>query len=710
MAVAPSDSSGASGWRTVRRVSPYLWPEDAPDLRRRVVLAMVALTLGKLATVVTPFFFKAAVDGLAPTDPKAQVGYLVAAGPVALTLFYGLMRLAGVGFAQLRDGVFAQVGQRALRRLALETFGHIHALSLRYHITRRTGGLSRIIERGVKGVDFLLRFLLFSIVPLILELVLVGAILFFVFDVWYLVVVTVTIAVYVWFTFKVTEMRVRIRERMNERDTDANQKAIDSLLNFETVKYFNAEAREAGRYDRSMQGYETAAVQTAVSLSWLNFGQTLLITIGLVIVMVMAAQGVEAGRYTVGDFVMVNAYMIQIMMPLGFLGTVYREIRQSLVDMAAMFDLLGQPAEIVDKPGAPPLSITAGRIEFRGVDFAYETERSILRGLNLTVEPGQTVAVVGPSGSGKSTIGRLLFRFYDVTGGAVLIDGQDVRDVTQVSLRSQIGIVPQDTVLFNDTIYYNIAYGRPEASRAEVEAAARAAQIHDFVSRLPLGYDTMVGERGLKLSGGEKQRVGIARTLLKDPPILLLDEATSALDSETERGIQELLEGDGGGAQRHHHRAPAVDGGRCRPDRGARPRPDRREGDACGAARPGRALRADVDAAADGARRGGRGGDRRRLSLGAVGRGRCSDWSGWSRSRPSPWRPDALERATRSAARSRVRTTRCWSCRRRCCRRRWASRGSGGRWALAPPGPGGNRAPRRIGGAACTTVIPSSAR
>ena len=537
----PAETSRESGWRTVRRVAPYLWPADAPELRRRVALALAALLLAKAATVVTPFFFKAAVDALAPADPGKQLGYLVAAGPVALTLFYGLMRLAGVGFAQLRDGIFARVGQRALRLLALETFRHIHALSLRYHITRRTGGLSRIIERGVKGVDFLLRFLLFSIVPLILELVLVGAILFFVFDVWYLVVVALTIWIYVWFTFKVTEWRVEIRRRMNDRDTEANQKAVDSLLNFETVKYFNAEGREARRYDGSMKGYEAAAVETQVSLAWLNAWQTFLITVGLVAVMVMAAKGVQAGRYTVGDFVMVNAYMIQITLPLNFLGTVYREIRQSLVDMGTMFDLLEQPAEVVDRPGARPLVVTAGRIEFRDVAFAYEAERAILRGLNLVVEPGQTVAVVGPSGSGKSTIARLLFRFYDVTGGAILIDGQDLRDVTQSSLRAQIGMVPQDTVLFNDTILYNIAYGRPEASRAEIEAAARAAQIHDFVSRLPQGYDTVVGERGLKLSGGEKQRVGIARTLLKDPPILLLDEATSALDSETERGIQDSL-------------------------------------------------------------------------------------------------------------------------------------------------------------------------
>jgi ATP-binding cassette subfamily B protein len=536
-----------SGWRTIRKVSPYLWPENDPGARMRVVLALVALLLSKVATVTTPFFFKEAVDTLAPEPGAAQPAFMLVTGAVGLVTAYGVMRLAGVGFAQLRDGIFAKVGQHALRALALETFQHIHALSLRYHITRRTGGLSRIIERGVKGVDFLLRFLLFSIFPLILELVMVGAILFWVFDVWYLVVVALTIWLYVWFTFRVTEWRVAIRKRMNERDTDANQKAIDSLLNFETVKYFGAERREAERYDASMEGYEKAAIQTATSLAWLNFGQTVIITAGLVAVMVMAALGVQRGTLTVGDFVMVNAYMIQITMPLNFLGTVYREIRQSLVDMAAMFDLLEQPSEVVDRPGAKRLEVTAGRIEFRNVAFAYETERAILRNLDLTVEPGQTVAVVGPSGSGKSTIGRLLFRFYDVNSGAILIDGQDLRDVTQESLRAVIGVVPQDTVLFNDTIYYNIAYGRPEASRAEVEAAARAAQIHDFVAALPQGYDTTVGERGLKLSGGEKQRVGIARTLLKNPPILLLDEATSALDTETEREIQESLRAMGRG-------------------------------------------------------------------------------------------------------------------------------------------------------------------
>ncbi|MCL4123917.1 UNVERIFIED_CONTAM: hypothetical protein GTU68_062726 [Idotea baltica] len=423
----------------------------------------------------------------------------------------------------------------------------MHRLSLRYHITRKTGGLSRIIERGVKGVEFLLRFMLFSIGPLILELLFIAGILFFVFDVWYLAVVVVTIGIYIWFTFAVTEWRVKIRKEMNDQDTDANQKAIDSLLNFETVKYFGAEEREAMRYDESMRGYEAAALKTNYSLAFLNFGQSLFITVGLVGVMVMAAFGVQRGDLTVGDFVMVNAYMIQITMPLNFLGTVYREIRQALVDMSEMFELLEQPAEVVDKPNAKALRVSGGQIKFDGIDFGYNADRQILDDLNITVEAGKTLAVVGPSGSGKSTIGRLLFRFYDVDGGAVKIDDQDIRDVTQSSLHMMLGIVPQDTVLFNDTIGYNIAYGRDGASQAEIIAAAKSAKIHDFVLSLPDGYQTTVGERGLKLSGGEKQRVGIARTLLKDPPILVLDEATSALDTETERDIQESLRGLGRG-------------------------------------------------------------------------------------------------------------------------------------------------------------------
>jgi ATP-binding cassette subfamily B protein len=528
-----------SGWRTIRKVAPYLWPSDKPWVKRRVLLALGFLLVAKLVAVATPFLYKAAVDVL--TGDGGSAAWLLGIGAVGVTVAYGVGRAANVGFQQLRDAVFARVAQRALRQLALETFEHIHALSMRYHITRRTGGLSRIIERGVKGVEFLLRFLLFSVGPLILELLLTGIILAVVFDINYLIVLTVTIAIYIWFTFKVTEWRVKIRKQMNDQDTDANQKAVDSLLNFETVKYFGAERREADRYDRAMEGYEAAAIKTSLSLAFLNFGQSLIITTGLVIVMVMAALGVQAGELTVGDFVMVNAYMIQITMPLNFLGTVYREIRQSLVDMGEMFDLLEQPREVADQPGAAPLRVPGGEVVFESVRFAYDPTRPILKGLDFTLEPGQTVALVGPSGSGKSTIGRLLFRFYDVTGGAIRIDGQDLRDVTQASLHDAIGVVPQDTVLFNDTIRYNIGYGRAGATEAEIVAAAKAARIHSFIEGLPEGYDTQVGERGLKLSGGEKQRVGIARTLLKDPPILLLDEATSALDTETERDIQNEL-------------------------------------------------------------------------------------------------------------------------------------------------------------------------
>jgi ATP-binding cassette subfamily B protein len=525
-----------SGLRTIRRVSPYLWPADQPWVKRRVVLALLALLLGKIVAVGTPLLYKQAVDALANEGVSPLM-----LGAVGLTIAYGMARLLSNGFQQLRDAVFAAVGQRALRALALETFTHIHRLSMRYHLTRKTGGLSRIIERGVKGVDFLLRFLLFSIGPLVLELLMIAGILFFLFDVWYLAVIVMTIAVYVWFTFAVTEWRVKLRKVMNDQDTDANQKAIDSLLNFETVKYFGAESREARRYDRAMEQYEAAALKTAYSLAFLNFGQAFLITAGLVIVMVMAAVGVERGDLTVGDFVMVNAYMIQITMPLNFLGTVYREIRQALVDMGEMFDLLEQPAEVSDKPGANVLKVQGGEVELRDVHFGYDPERAILKGVSLKVGAGETVAIVGSSGSGKSTIGRLLFRFYDVTKGAVLIDGQDLRDITQVSLHDAIGVVPQDTVLFNDTIRYNIAYGRDGATEEQIVQAARDAQIHDFITRLPDGYDTQVGERGLKLSGGEKQRVGIARTLLKNPPILLLDEATSALDTETEQEIQGAL-------------------------------------------------------------------------------------------------------------------------------------------------------------------------
>ena len=534
--------STSSNWRTVKRVTPYLWPKASEQfwVKRRVVLAMLALTLSKIIAVATPFLFKAAVDGLAKVG-ESNDALMLLLGAGGLMFAYGFFRLSSVGFGELRDAIFARVGQRALRSLALETFEHIHALSLRYHISRKTGGLSRIIERGVKGVDFLLRFMLFSIIPLLIELTLVATILFIVFDVWYLAVILVTISLYIWFTFTVSEWRLKVRQEMNRQDTDANQKAIDSLLNFETVKYFNAEKVEAARYDSSMRLYEAAALKTSYSLSFLNFGQAFLITSGLVTVMVMAAFGVQSGDLTVGDFVLVNAYMIQITMPLNFLGTVYREIRQALVDMSEMFDLLEQPPEVTDDENAYDLVVREGLINFKDITFGYEKNRVILKNFNLSVGAGQNIAIVGTSGSGKSTIGRLLFRFYDTDKGALLIDGVDIKEVTQSSLHSAIGIVPQDTVLFNDTIYYNIAYGNTEASYDKVIEAARAAKIHEFISNLPDGYDTTVGERGLKLSGGEKQRVGIARTLLKNPPILLLDEATSSLDTETENSIQDSL-------------------------------------------------------------------------------------------------------------------------------------------------------------------------
>ena len=538
----PPDGGGGSAdagdMAVVRRVAPFLWPRGEWDVRLRVAAAVGFLLLAKIATVGTPVAFKFAVDAFETEAGREAALFSI---PVWLTLAYGAARLATVGFTQARDAVFAMVGQRALRRIALTTFRHVHGLSLRYHLQRKTGGLSRVIERGVKAVDFLLRFLLFSIGPLALELALVIAVFLWLFDWRYAAVIAVTIAAYVWFTFAVTEWRLKIRAHMNRQDEDAAQKAVDSLLNFETVKYFTAEGREAERYDRAMAGYEQAAVKTATSLAWLNVGQAAIMTAGMVAVMGMAAAGAVAGRLTVGDFVMVNAYMIQLAMPLNFLGMVYREIRQSLIDMRAMFGLLDQPAEIVDAPGAQPLRVDRGAVRFEGVGFDYDPDRPILRDVDFTVEGGRTLAVVGPSGAGKSTISRLMFRFYDVTAGRILIDGQDVRAVTQESLRAAIGVVPQDTVLFNDTIGYNIAYGAADATPARVEAAARAARIHDFIAGLPKGYETQVGERGLKLSGGEKQRVAIARTILKNPRILLLDEATSALDTQTERDIQDAL-------------------------------------------------------------------------------------------------------------------------------------------------------------------------
>ena len=524
--------------RVIARVLPYLWPKGQAWVKWRVIIALVSLVMAKLVAVATPMIMGAAVDNLSGDGGPSQILML---GAIGLTVAYGLSRILESAFQQLRDIVFAKVGQRALRKVGLETFQHIHNMSLRYHLSRQTGGLSRVMERGVKGVSFLLRFLLFSIGPLALQLILISIALATLFNVRYLGVIALAVVAYVLFTAVVTEWRVKIRKVMNDQDKDANQKAIDSLLNFETVKYFGAEMREAGRYDAAMEGYEAAAIKTSYSLGFINIGQSLIINTAMVAVMIMSAQDVAAGRASVGGFVAVNAYIMQVMMPLNFLGFVYREIRQALVDMSEMFSLLERPPEVEDKDVATALKVTGGCIEFRDIQFSYDAERPILKGVSLKVEPGQTWAIVGPSGSGKSTLGRLLFRFYDVNDGALLIDDQDIRDITQRSLHEAIGVVPQDTVLFNDTIYYNIAYGRTGATPDQVKTAAKAAQIHDFVESLPMGYETTVGERGLKLSGGEKQRVGIARTLLKDPPILLLDEATSALDSETEYDIQDSL-------------------------------------------------------------------------------------------------------------------------------------------------------------------------
>ncbi|MEO1598999.1 MAG: ABC transporter ATP-binding protein/permease [Pseudomonadota bacterium] len=529
-------AEGAPDLRILGRALPDLWPEGRPDLRLRVVVALCLLVLAKGATLVLPFVYKEAIDALGP-DTAA----LAVAGPVALVIAYGVVRLSGTVLQNLRDAVFARVSQHALRGLALRTFEHVHKLSLGYHLSRQTGALSRIIDRGVKAIDFLLRFLIFNIVPLILELLIVAAIFWSVFGWEYTAVLAVTIAAYVVFTFRVTEWRVKIRQKMNKDDQDAHQKAVDSLLNYETVKYFDASGREARRYDTAMEAYQGAAIKTTESLALLNCGQALIIAGGMVAVMAMAAQGVMAGTLTVGDFAMANAFMIQITIPLNFLGTVYREIRQSLVDMREMFALTDQTPEVVDAPDAVAFRPGSGQVAFRNVSFGYGPERQILHDVSFEVAGGGKLAIVGPSGAGKSTIARLLFRFYDVTGGAVEIDGQDVRRVTQDSLRAALGVVPQDTVLFNDTIGYNIAYGRDGAGPEDVAAAAKAARIDGFIAGLPEGAETVVGERGLKLSGGEKQRVAIARTMLKNPGVLILDEATSALDTGTEREIQAEL-------------------------------------------------------------------------------------------------------------------------------------------------------------------------
>lgn len=528
--------SASRTWGVMAILGRHLWPKGERGLRLRVVIALAMLVLAKVVAVYVPLLYKQAVDALGSTAAQAV------AVPVVLILAYGAARVLSQAFGEIRDAVFAPVSQRAIRNLALEVFDHLHALSLRYHLERQTGGLSRVIERGTQGMEFLIRFTTFNILPTLLEIALVGGILWSLYDWRFSAVTLVVIAGYVVFSIMLSEWRIKFVRRMNDADTEANAKAIDSLLNYETVKYFGNEVHEARRFDVGRRRYEIAAIRSSRTLSLLNIGQGTIISIGLVAVMVMAGSGVVQGTMTIGDFVAVNTFLIQLYMPLNMLGFAYREIRNALVNMEKMFGLLEVPAEIADRPGAPALKVAGGEIVFDHVDFHYEPTRPILHDVSFRVPAGNTVAIVGSSGAGKSTVSRILFRFYDVASGSVRIDGQDIRDVTQSSLRAAIGVVPQDTVLFNDTIYYNIAYGRPDATREEVEQAARLARIHDFIMALPQGYEATVGERGLKLSGGEKQRVAIARTILKNPAILLFDEATSALDTRTEQEIQRSLE------------------------------------------------------------------------------------------------------------------------------------------------------------------------
>jgi ATP-binding cassette, subfamily B, heavy metal transporter len=531
---------------TLVHLWPYIWPSDRADLKMRVVWSVVLLLIAKLATLAVPFTFKWATDALtgngsAPLEPSNWVVWVVAS-PLLMVASYGALRVLMAVLTQWRDGIFARVAMHAVRKLAYITFVHMHELSLRFHLERKTGGLTRVLERGRGGIETIVRMVILQLIPTVVEVSLLMAVLLWQFDWRYVVATLITVVIFMYFTYAATEWRIEIRRKMNDSDTDANTKAIDSLLNYETVKYFSAEEREATRYDRSMQRYEQASVKTYTSLALLNTGQAFIFTAGLTATMMMCAFGVRSGRNTVGDFVMINAMMIQLYQPLNFMGMVYREIKQAIIDIEKMFEVLERKPEIKDVAGASALVVTSGNVRFEDVGFAYEPERQILKGLSFEVPAGKTVAIVGPSGAGKSTISRLLFRLYDVSGGRILIDGQDIRNVTQTSLRAAIGMVPQDTVLFNDTIRYNIRYGRWDASDAEVEQAAQLAQIDPLIRVAPLGYETQVGERGLKLSGGEKQRVAIARTVLKAPPILVLDEATSALDSHTEHEIQEALE------------------------------------------------------------------------------------------------------------------------------------------------------------------------